>query len=221
MKMSWNAAAGCNHGCWYCYARKFLRRSHCQKCQAFEPHWHWERLEQPLKRKKPTTIFLDSVWDIGADCWKNEDIQKVLDVVREAKQHTFLALTKNPKRYMDFDLPENLWCGVTVTGLEDWGKTIAMNPPAPNMAGDKCYRRFISFEPVLDDMKWLHWQKLHKWQGIIIGPLNHKKRVTKREWILNLTDLAVKAGVPVFHKRDCLKQGLLRPDEMRAELAWR
>jgi len=216
---TWNPVVGCKNNCWYCYARKFAKRQKCELCKTFTPHLHGERLDDPSKHKKPATIFIGSMCDLWGD-WVDEHwIDLVLDVVRACPQHTFLALTKNPRRYLDFDIPENMWCGVTVTGDGDprWDDFF-LCLPSPQQ------KKFISFEPLLSPTKEIC--KAFDYCGsaidldqIIIGPLNHKERVTKREWILNLTNI-VPDGVPVWHKSGCEKQGLLQAHEMRRELAW-
>jgi len=227
---SWNPVVGCLKNCTYadadgnkepyCYARQVAKRSKCPKCRTFEPHFHRERLENTAR--KPSTIFIGSMCDLWGD-WVPAQWIKEIRVIVQNSQHTLLTLTKNPKRYLEFDLPENMWCGVTIEGTMEslhraemfqyvWQQTKTFN------------KGFASFEPLLEDCGECFSSAFSEgvYKGIIIGPLNHKgQTVTKREWILNLTELAVEAGVPVFHKEECLKQGLLRPEEMRRELPWR
>jgi Bacteriophage protein gp37 len=51
---TWNPVTGCLNGCSYCYAAKMAKRFK----QSFEPTFHEERLREPFKLKKPSTIFV-------------------------------------------------------------------------------------------------------------------------------------------------------------------
>ena len=68
--MSWNVLAGCLHGCeWVmpngnkaeCYAKTVAERLAVREYpNGFEySYWHPERLDEPLKEKEPSKIFLD------------------------------------------------------------------------------------------------------------------------------------------------------------------
>lgn len=231
---TWNPVVGCRRGCEYCYARDFARRnlSKCAKCATFEPHLHAERLEQPWHRKKPTTIFVGSICDLLGEWVPARWIEDVLREMRWGREaidapspHRFLALTKNPKRYRDFDLPENLWCGVTMTTVKDHINLYhRMNPrrsvSTREIMWPKTNKQFLSLEPLLGD-PFAHGQI--DWKGtletkfdwIIIGPLNRRGHdpVTKREWVEKLIEIAQDANVPVFLKDACTKIGYTM-DEM-------
>ena len=89
---------------------------------AFLPTFHRYRLDEPKHWKKPRNIFVCSMADLFGNWVPNEWIIQVLDACRQAPQHRYLFLTKNPKRY---DLLEdigiitprdtNFWLGSTTT----------------------------------------------------------------------------------------------------------
>jgi protein gp37 len=57
-----------------------------------------ERLDQPLRWKRPRRIFVDSMSDLFHPDVPDAYIQAVIEVMAYAKQHTFQVLTKRPQR---------------------------------------------------------------------------------------------------------------------------
>lgn len=174
----------CRHACPYCYAEQIRLRFK----QPEEISWHPEELTQIEKRKKPSTIFMGSMHDIFGE-WVNGDwISWILDTAKNCPQHTFLFLTKNPKRYSDFDFPDNCWRGTTVIKDTDFYLT-----------GEKT---FISLEPLINptDFKTIHTQ------GIIIGAMTGRNAIIPlKEWVLNLIKQAQKDKCKIFIKDNLLK----------------
>jgi len=113
---TWNPATGCLHGCSYCFAERIAKRFSGSKAfpDGFKPRFHPERLGEPLKIKKPSVIFVSDMGDLFGDWVPEKCITEVLGVVGECPQHTFLFLTKNPKRYKRFNFPKNAWLGTSV-----------------------------------------------------------------------------------------------------------
>ncbi len=222
---TWNPIFGCcgpggtkknPKRCWYCYAEELTHRKlwDCDLCNSFEPHIHPERIYEPLQRKKPTTIFVGSMSDMWGDWVPAEWIEAVLQVIRACPQHMFLALTKNGIRYYDFDLPENLWCGVTVTQAHEKSEAITLLATLRNNA-------FISMEPMLADigaaLNGLDTMQLPAIRCLIIGPLNKRGHdpVTKREWVERIIEIAGAAGVPVFLKNALYEKGIMPEAEVK------
>jgi len=115
---SWNPVTGCKTGCTYCYARDIANRFYPQK---FEPTFHPERLAAPhstpipqSSQKGARSVFVCSMADLFGDWVPQEWIDAVINAVRSAPQWTFLFLTKNPKRMIGIDWPDNAWVGTTV-----------------------------------------------------------------------------------------------------------
>ena len=70
---TWNVVTGCSHagspGCDKCYARRMARRLAGRHGYPEYPHHfdvtlHPDRLDVPLRRKKPTTFFVVSMGDL-------------------------------------------------------------------------------------------------------------------------------------------------------------
>lgn len=145
---SWNPIVGCTNACPYCYARRIARRfSKCELCRSFTPHLHEERIRQPYDREEPATIFLGSMCDL----WDKEVPLgwrlPLWGIVQSTPQHTFLVLTKQPQNFVRvegdwFDKLDNLWLGVTVTGVDDEWRLDSLSDWRTEQA-------FVSFEPLL------------------------------------------------------------------------
>lgn len=131
---TWNVAAGCAHECQWlvngevatCYAKIVAERvTAASYPQGFAHHyWHPERLNEPLKLKEPSGIFLDSMSDLMGVQVPVEQVNAVLDVCRRAKQHIFFLLTKNAPRLLKFDFPDNVWVGVSSAPDFMFGKAL-------------------------------------------------------------------------------------------------
>lgn len=229
---TWNPIVGCKHGCWYCYARELATErlakmpNACPQCATFEPHFHEERLK--ISHGKPKTIFFGSMCDAWGDWVPKDWIEKCLTVMREHPEHTFLAPTKNARRFRDFELPDNLWIGATVTGRDHFRRQLIDLRKAALGSN-----RFINFEPLLEDVADLfsyegiseNIYQYNTYKGIIIGPLNKPgwDPVTKRSWVERIIEIAREAGIPVFLKDACVKIGYTM-EEMESrrlrELPW-
>lgn len=92
---TWNPVTGCKRGCEYCYARKIHNRFN--KTPFSDIVFHPERLKDPAKIKKPSTIFVGSM----SDCqyWNLNVWENVLYVCNKQCHHTYMFLSKNPLSY--------------------------------------------------------------------------------------------------------------------------
>jgi len=114
---TWNPIVGCTKGCEWCYARRFAKRSKCNLCQTFTPHLHPERLGQPLKRKKPSSIFVCSMGELFDPLVKAQWIDEVFTVMALSPQHSFLLLTKRPERMKEILSDGRFWGRVSARRL--------------------------------------------------------------------------------------------------------
>lgn len=102
---TWNPVTGCSkvsQGCRHCYAERDWRRLQHLPSYAGRAFTnvatHGERLEQPLRWRRPRRIFVNSMSDLFHADVPDEFIDKVFAVMALAKQHTFQILTKRPDR---------------------------------------------------------------------------------------------------------------------------
>jgi protein gp37 len=184
-----------------------------------------DRLDIPLKRKKPTVY---AVWsDLFHPEIPDEFIEKALNVVYDAKQHTFLILTKRPERMRDFLLGtsgaganfefDNLWLGVTAENQEQADKRIPILLQIPSA------KRFVSIEPMLGpvDLDKIPPGNSGRWCGfgpsefkcdtykakdgldlvVLGGESGHGARPMHPDWARGVRDQCQAAGVPFFFKQ--------------------
>lgn len=179
---TWNPVTGCTKispGCQNCYAERMAKRlaGRCgyPKENPFKVTLHPERLDEPLRWRKPSKVFVCSMGDLFHEFVPYEFIYDIWDVMVKNRQHTFLILSKRPDRMksfiekvmcnrMDYALtfggtPEgkkarkwaqkpvqNVWLGVTAENQEQAVKRIPVLLQIPAAV------RFVSVEPMLGPM---------------------------------------------------------------------
>lgn len=120
---TWNPVTGCtpiSEGCENCYAKAMIKRFGKKWGYDFTPQFHPDRLEEPLKWKKPRQIFVCSMGDLFHPNIPFEHITEIFDVMcswvwpnkaaeREGDEsalidpgHTYIVLTKRPERVKEW-----------------------------------------------------------------------------------------------------------------------
>lgn len=209
---TWNPIQGCSpasEGCQNCYARGIAERFKGTKAypDGFKVSFHPERLQQPLKWKKPRKVFVCSMGDLFHDDVKEEWIHEVLTRMGNYNHHTYFVLTKRPERmemvldkYTN-DFPElmwpHIWFGVSV---EDNASILRiatlMSIPGIN--------RFVSFEPLLEVLNEdrLDLAGANGVDWMIVGAeTGSKARVMPVEAAFQLCEFADVCDIPFFFKK--------------------
>ena len=160
------------------------------------PTFHPNRLDDPLKVKKPSRIFVGSSGDLWGKFIPTDWIHQILEIVKKCPQHTFQFLTKNPSRYVEFNFPDNCWIGTTIdtqaradANLDDFKKAEAEI-------------KFISFEPLLEeinvDLRGIDW--------IIIGGCTGDNKdlptYPNKLWVNKLRSQCLLLDIPIFIKNN-------------------
>lgn len=201
---TWNPVTGCTKlspGCKHCYAETMARRLKAMGAPGYENGFeltlHPERLDQPLRRKAPTTYFVNSMSDLFHEGVPDRFVEQVLDVCRQTPQHTYQVLTKRAERLPEFfssrTCPPNVWLGVSV---EDRKYGV---PRIAHLRRVKAAVRFLSVEPLLEDVGKLNLRGIH-WV-IVGGESGAKARPMEASWAEGVRAQAVAQGVAFFFKQ--------------------
>lgn len=200
---SWNPITGCHHGCGYCWARKMALRLGGRfgypEDEPFAPSFHPDRLSEPIYLKKPSTILVSCMGDMWGDWVPGDWIESVLDAAAQAPQHTYLFLTKNPKRYAEFvnEFTCNHWIGVSITHPEELEKIIYMGRSSLG-------KRFVSFEPLLGNIRIYDKTYIsyfvERIDWVIVGGQTNPGRQPEKEWVDDIVRFCTEYGIPLFMK---------------------
>ncbi len=100
---TWNPVTGCLHGCVYCWSRRLaetrLRRTKKYRL-GFQPAFHGHELRARFRPNE--LVFVSDMADMWGAWVPREWIIRVLRHIAKFPRTTFLLLTKNPARYLEF-----------------------------------------------------------------------------------------------------------------------
>lgn len=219
---TWNPTGGCFHGCTWkmpdgsvteCYAKKIaegLARS--AYSQGFVHHyWREHVLHEPLKLSTPARIFVGSMADLFGHWVPEEQIRRVLEVMKEASWHTFQTLSKYPVRLPAFNpFPSNVWVGVSLPAghlMSRAGAARALVSYLKQMVHIEASVRFMSIEPLwFDAGRVLEvWAEEHgnlPFEWAIIGAATNGRSVyqPKAAWVERVLRVMDELRIPVFFK---------------------
>lgn len=230
---TWNPVTGCtpiSEGCARCYAKRLAEGRLQGRCgypsdEPFRVTYHPERLRDPLKWKKPQTIFVCSMGDLFHEDVKIGWLTHIFDMIFKCPQHTFIILTKRPERiipmlyskhgqgdghtwqYMrEGTIIHNVWWGCSCENQHWYDERIAYIKQVP---ADTI---FVSIEPCLGNtnLNLCHecqadpgqCYEHNKIDWVILGSESGSKaRPMKHEWAFNIMDQCRMANVPLFYKQ--------------------
>lgn len=216
---TWNPVTGCtkvSQGCKNCYAERVFPRPYPGR-KFTDVQTHPDRLEQPLRWKKPRRIFVNSMSDLFHEDVPNEFIFDVFTIMARAHWHTFQVLTKRPERMAELVAepvedgeeppPRNIWWGVSVEDQATADERIPLLQQTPAAI------RFLSCEPLLGNMNIERYLVRKNVGGpgeattygvdwvIAGGESGPKARPSHPDWFRSLRDQCAAAGVPYFFKQ--------------------
>lgn len=206
---TWNPTTGCSKvspGCANCYAEALSLRFGTST-KPWTPAnaednitIHPARFDMPLKWREPKRIFVDSMSDLFHELVPDHVIARVWETMRNTPRHQFQILTKRPERMPEIvgrrveehGILSNVWIGTSIENNRWVGR-------ADHLRATPAAVRFISAEPLLaplpsldlTDIDWL----------IVGGESGSDHRPIREEWVIDLRDRAVEAGVAFFFKQ--------------------
>ena len=205
---TWNPVRGCTKvspGCKFCYAETFAERFRGVPGHPFEQGFDLrlvpDKLEQPLRWKRPRKIFVNSMSDLFHEDIPVVYIARVGDVMHRASWHLFQVLTKRHTRMGSLlsgdlrpmaDLP-NVAYGVSV---EDQRYGL---PRLQELQQTQARIRFLSIEPLLEDLGTIDLQGID-WV-IVGGESGARARPMLRSWVVNIRRQCREQRVPFFFKQ--------------------
>lgn len=203
-EQTWNPTTGCTRispGCAHCYAEVMARRLMAMGVLGYENGFtltlHPDRLQQPLKRKKPTMYFVNSMSDLFHEEVPDSFIRQVFEVIKNSSQHTFQVLTKRADRmdefFRSYNAPSNAWLGVTVENRKHG------LPRLDLLRHVRAPVRFLSIEPLLEDLGEIDLSDIH-WV-IVGGESGPKARPMKPDWVLGIKQQCEMQNIPFFFKQ--------------------
>lgn len=168
--------------------------------------WHPDRLDIPLRWRKPRRIFVCSMSDLFHQAVPDEWRESVWNVMGDNRRHTFMVLTKRPNVMRDWlrrvraPTVPNVWLGVTVCNQEEADRKI------PILLETPAALRFVSVEPMLGPVNLRGWT--YQLSGadtsldwVICGAeTGSGARPMNPDWARALRDQCIDAGVPLFFK---------------------
>ena len=211
-EITWNPTTGCDRisaGCDNCYALAMAKRLKAMGSPRYQQDGdprtsgpgfalaiHPDALDEPYRWTGSRTVFVNSMSDLFHARVPLAYVRQVLNVIADTPQHTYQILTKRaarlPKIALELDWPGNLWLGVSVenAGQLDRIRYLRQVPAAI---------RFLSCEPILGPLPGLDLTGI----GWVItgGESGPRARPLDPQWVRDIRDQCVRAGVPFFHKQ--------------------
>ena len=200
---TWNPVTGCDKvspGCAHCYAEAFAERwrgipGHPYQ-QGFDLRLWPERLQQPLKSRRPRLIFVNSMSDLFHESIPEDYVREVFEVMGRASHHTFQILTKRQDRLVEL-APSlvwhpNVWMGVSIENRRFVHRADALRSVDAAV-------RLISAEPLLGPLEGLDLTGID-WL-IAGGESGFRHRRCDPDWVRDLRDRCDTAQVAFFFRQ--------------------
>lgn len=215
----WPVVTGCSFGCPWCWAHATARRFPAVHkypdgilADFRKPQTHPDRLDLPLRCKKPARIGVCFTGDLFGPEVSFEFELQVWARMTLAELHTFFLLTKRAQEMQEsfqawhenattgWPLP-NVWAGVSVTNQREADERI------PLLLATPAARRWVSIEPILGpvDLVAPCFAGTGTLDWVVVGSINHPSAqypAPRREWIESIVEQCRAAGVPCWVKNN-------------------
>jgi protein gp37 len=228
---TWNPTTGCDRisaGCDNCYALTLAKRLKAMGSAKYQTDGHPttsgpgfgvavhpDTLDEPLRWRKPRTVFVDSMSDLFHHQTPELFIGSVFDVMARTPQHTYQILTKRPARARSIlngwavngwtwrrhdhrwcgpidGPPPNVWIGASIESADHIGR-------ADHLRRTPAAVRFVSAEPLLGPLAGLDLTGID-WL-IAGGESGPDARPVNPDWVRDLRDRCTYSRVSFFFKQ--------------------
>ncbi len=214
---TWNPIKGCFHGCEWemqdgsiaeCYAKTVAEKFTAAYPEGFENYYFKPQiLMDPKKVKGPLKIFAGSMTDLLGHWIEEDDIERVLEVMKEEERHTFQILTKNPTRLKKFFYPDNVWLGASSPPDFMWSNKLSHHQKEQMLhktlleLSQFNLTRWMSIEPLSWDISYMMSQ-YPPLDWAVIGAATNGPKVYQPdpEHVSALLEVFDSQKVPVFFK---------------------
>lgn len=187
-------------------AQRLKGRYGYPKDNPFKITFHPDRLDQPLRWKKPRRIFVVSMGDLFHEDVTDKQIDGIFERMTHPMMgmdhHTYLILTKRPERILaghqeHFAEWPNIWLGVTCENQQAADERIPILLQIPAAV------RFVSCEPMLSEIDFSHLPESGAELDWVIcgGESGPGARPMHPDWARSIRDYCQAAGVPFFFKQ--------------------
>ena len=213
---TWNPVTGCSRvspGCDHCYMFTLYPRLKGMGVSGYRSSPDDvtlipERLEIPYTWKNPRHVFVNSMSDVFHNRIPFDFIYRIFRVMQESSDrhgHVFQVLTKRPGRAVAWwkayeesfpdGWPPGVWIGTSVENQKYAPRlTVLARLPATI--------RFVSAEPLLEQVDLEPWLENGELQWVIVGGESGPgARPMELNWVRYLRDQSVNASVPFFLKQ--------------------
>lgn len=208
---TWNPITGCSkvsQGCKNCYAERIWKKVYGYRAFT-DVRFHPDRLQNPLRWKKPTMVFVNSMSDLFHEAVKPEWIDAIFAVMGLSHQHRYQVLTKRPERMrqemtrlatsispLPWPIP-NVWLGVSAEDQKTAEERIEILRQTPAAV------RWVSFEPLLGPIYLRDLRTLRIDWAVVGGESGTREKSRKFDlrWAYDIVAQCRSANVPVFIKQ--------------------
>jgi protein gp37 len=162
-------------------------------------------LQAPLRRRRATTWFVNSMGDLFHEDCPDEWIDLVFDVMAQASDHTFQVLTKRALRMRDYLRNKdrqplaNVWLGVSTERQKEADERIPLLLQTPAAV------RFISAEPLLGALNikaYVGRRRNRPLDWVIVGgESGPRARPMNPDWVNSLRDQCETSSAKFFFKQ--------------------
>lgn len=200
---TWNPVRGCtkvSQGCKHCYAERFAERFRGVPGHPFEQGFDLrlvpEKLDEPLRVRKPQRIFVNSMSDLFHEDVPVGYIRQVFDIMNRANWHEYQVLTKRAARLEDLNgaiqWAPHIWMGVSVENNECVWRIDHLRRTGAHV-------KFLSIEPLLGPITNVD---LHGIDWVIVGGESGPgARPIEKEWVTDIRDQCARSDVAFFFKQ--------------------